>query len=348
MQSNKLAKALIKKSIEKGIGEMNDNPKRAIRNLVDLGERFAKGKYLRQFFKIAQQELKHDNSAYYNIINNTVAHTSPELLTTFCMNIGYNCWTHGADIIRDIEGRQGYNVPWAIVLHERDGHPLNLPMVESVITQGKGMGINMYIFFISEPHYFKPLFELLSRTKDSAFVLFMQPEMVTGEFANGIQATKNTSVLLDMQAEHVEAASGILAGAQCMYGGYVTYENYDDIAGNDALFKTAEACGMTVLISVPINVQQNGLHTNEQALNRMRTNLKHNVFPIDFVTDIVAVDRTISDEGCLALVGGNGILSVVNAENNDIEHGYSIQDWTLVDIFRRTLPKFPNRAAGLP
>lgn len=342
MHSNKLAKAFIKKSIEKSIEDIQDNSKRGIRNLVDLGEKFANGKYLKQFFNIAQNELYDADSVYYSIVSNTIQRVDQDHLITFCMNIGYNCWTRGAEIIREAEGRQGFNVPWAVIFYDEGGQTSPQHIIESAISQGKALGTNMYIFFYGKGQPgLNRLPEVLAAEDQCAFALFIDPADATGELAARVQAAQNTVILLNMRSdEHsLATACGILKDNKCLFGGYVPYTDFGSATNDEAMLEQACGLGMTTIIYAAESIMDTDRRENEQILTQMRNQLKYCVFPIDLTTDIVAIDRTISDQGCLAAVDGEGMLSLYHAEQHEMNRGYSLKEMALADIYRQALPK---------
>ncbi len=52
MDNYELTYAIITSAVENGIRYIQDNPKRGVRNLLDLGEYFAKGRFQKDFFEL--------------------------------------------------------------------------------------------------------------------------------------------------------------------------------------------------------------------------------------------------------------------------------------------------------
>lgn len=107
-----MAEAIVRRSL---YGIQTD-PKRTIRNLVDLGRETASGPLQQKFLGIAQQMLRQKDSPYYALVQDTVRRVDAERLMAFGMNLGWNSLTQGARTIRAEEARRGHNIPWALTL----------------------------------------------------------------------------------------------------------------------------------------------------------------------------------------------------------------------------------------
>ncbi|HAE92634.1 MAG TPA: hypothetical protein DCG60_08345, partial [Tissierella sp.] len=112
---DKLTKVMLEIAIERAFKEIELKSKRGIRNLVDLGAHFAKGRFQKDFYNIAQIMLENENSPYYKLVFNIVQNVDHNILKTFGINLGLNSWTYGAKKIRQYEEKKGYNVPWTII-----------------------------------------------------------------------------------------------------------------------------------------------------------------------------------------------------------------------------------------
>ena len=100
MESDELIYAIIRTAVDKGMHYIEKNPKRGVRNLVDLGEYFATGCFQKDFFLIAHEILDNEDTSYYKLIENIVKNTNHKKLMNFGINLCYNSWTYGADVLR--------------------------------------------------------------------------------------------------------------------------------------------------------------------------------------------------------------------------------------------------------
>ena len=88
--NDKITKALIRTTIKKALADVQRDPKRSVRNLVDLGLNFADGSNQQYFLQITQSYLSSDNSAYFRLAENIVNEIDHEKLAAYGINFGYN------------------------------------------------------------------------------------------------------------------------------------------------------------------------------------------------------------------------------------------------------------------
>ena len=100
---NTMSRILIESTVKRTIKSIRNDPKRSIRNIIDMALQFSDGRFQQQFFTTAQTLLKNENSAYYSLVSDTVLNVYENRLLTFGMNLGYNSCTFGARKIRENE-----------------------------------------------------------------------------------------------------------------------------------------------------------------------------------------------------------------------------------------------------
>ena len=108
---NSMSRILIETTVRQTLKGLQDDPKRSIRNVVDMALHFSDGRFQSRFFRTAQTMLEHEDSAYYALVEDAANHIDPEHLVTFGMNLGYNSCTWGAQRIRTNEAQLGFNIP---------------------------------------------------------------------------------------------------------------------------------------------------------------------------------------------------------------------------------------------
>ena len=92
-----MSRVLIETMVRKGIREMQEDPERTARNLVDMAIHFSpEGRFARELFGSAQRMLADEQSGYYALVSDVVNHMDPQRLLTFGMLVGYDGFTLGA------------------------------------------------------------------------------------------------------------------------------------------------------------------------------------------------------------------------------------------------------------
>ena len=164
-----LTRAILETTISKALRDIQADPERSIRNLVDLGRSFSNGRFQKEFFRFAQTMLENEHSAYYPLVKDVVDQVNPQTLQTFGINIGYNACTHGAKQIRANEAKFGFNIPWAIAF-QMAAAPGSMQLADfcSMIDQGMELGVYTYLLFW-DARPAREIVPLLQKYPDCAF-----------------------------------------------------------------------------------------------------------------------------------------------------------------------------------
>ena len=134
---NSMSRILIETTVRQTLKGLKENPKRSIRNLVDMALNFSESRFQSRFFQTASTMLEHEESAYYTLVEDAVNHIETEHLVKFGMNLGYNSCTWGAQRIRMNEKRLGFNIPWTVLFQMDDPqYSTHLPQYDLAIQEG--------------------------------------------------------------------------------------------------------------------------------------------------------------------------------------------------------------------
>ena len=106
-----LTRTLVDITVSRMLYEMKSDPGRSVRKLLDTALTVSKGRFQKRFFESVYGMMRHENSAYYQMIENLISHTDQNKLKTFGMNIGYNGCTVGARRIRENAAAWHFDIP---------------------------------------------------------------------------------------------------------------------------------------------------------------------------------------------------------------------------------------------
>ena len=232
--NNNITIKMIETAINKGIRDIEDNPKRGIRNLVDLANHFASSPFQKDVLELMQTMLSDLNSPYYNIVLDLINNVDHNTIKNFGINLGYNSWTYGAKKIREHTKIHNYSVPWTIIFDFRkeSDEKLNIQQISSIIQQGKEIGIYTYLFFMDDINDFSTI---AKENLDCAFTLFAPANILTEESIYKIKSYNNTvfAVLYEasVNPDVFKKTIQLLSKNNCMFGLYSYYnnENFNDI-----------------------------------------------------------------------------------------------------------------------
>ncbi len=344
MMINKTAYVMIRAAVNKGIVDIKENPERGIRNLVDLGVQFAKGRFQQDFFDMAQNELLNTDSAYYRLIADVIGNTDTALLTNIGMNVGYISWNAGANMIRKIEKSEKFNIPWTIVFDLAKWQQFDINIPGKIISESKELGIFCHIFFINR--YFSPvdmdqLLNLIAKEKCVTFFLMLDPAQVNEKLIRTIHKSKNifTAVDCDQDVASFNQAIALLKKNNCFFGSLSHQLDPEDEDAILAASCQAEASGIPFLFMAQnTNPVFDSAHGNE-AVYHIRKNMRHAVLPIDLYDDIIRLDRIISSEPCIVHANEDGTITALRHDNSHQKSEQSILSSPLKEMFRSLLAK---------
>lgn len=342
MEKNNITSAIVRLAVEDGIKNIKEDSHRGIRNLVELGGMFSNGRFQREFFDLAYKELQDENSTYYKLTEKIIEETNTDTLTNFGFNLGYNSWTKGAKIIRDIEEKEKFNIPWCIQFDFRNKIDLSSEMILDIIKQGKNLGIYTYILYLDKNNAnFSNLLKILPMEKSCAFILFFQENLLEDKDIEYLSMINNVMLIIDMDTKdkkNIERKIDFLKKKQCLIGGFSRYNNLDKEI--DLYLKKTHELELSFLFL--FGIETNGKYLkdlHDRKLLILNDNLNIPVFPIDFYPDIANIDRNISTEECLTIILGDGTVVTTDINQERINTGYSVKEESLQFIFSKTMPK---------
>lgn len=233
MNTYLMKKAMIESAISRGIRDMEEDPERSVRRLVDLGKQFSKNRFQSQIFAVMQEILDNENSAYYDMVHNLIKNSDQMTLTKFGVNYGYMGWTYGADKIRKEQRQEQVCIPWSIKLRfdasGEDG--LTVAQMARLMEQGQDLGI--YVYFIREVGCDNSyaLLELLERYKDCAFIWLKEDGCLTAAQIQLLHICKNTLVSLPIEDSETLLTAALLRDQKIPFAMSASYD--DNCREND-------------------------------------------------------------------------------------------------------------------
>lgn len=335
----KLTRTMLDIAIDKSLKEIRTKSKRGIRNLVDLGAHFAKGRFQEYFYQIAQKMLENMDSPYYDLVFNTVNNVDNNILKNFGVNIGLNSWTYGVNTIREKENCYGYNIPWAIIFDFTTQTTSNLESSDilKLIKDGKATGIFSYIAFIDENTKLKEnLFKVFEENQDCAFILFAGPK--TLDINNILKIRDLRNILISINMEEMEENQELLSTVEslkenkCLYGIHSIYDDEDSeiILNNEWINKIVNLNSTFAFLIHSKNCSKENIAKVSAYIKDMKTNQKYPTFLIDFYEDMSYISRVISSKSCFLKILQDGKIIT---DDDNINSNLNITNMKLEDIF---------------
>ena len=335
MDSDFFKRTLMETLIDRALTSYQQDPRRTVRNLVDLGKEASTGRFQAGFLGMAQQMLERQDSPYYEMVRNAVTHTDRQRIKTFGINFGWNCLTAGAHQIRTLEQERRHNIPWSLTLHMVDAPGgLTQDGYLSLIRQGNDLGIYAYFLFPDgSGNTVGSALALAQQAEGSVFFLFLPAGWDPAE----LSPPDNMMIGVSCDGEGWRAAAERLREKACLYGLYRTYSTSgeaEDIISGRWVEQALPYAGVGTMCLAGPGCPQALQDQVYQYVLDTRLGQRYPTLLVDFYRDVLYADVCISDGPCfVGILPGGGLTAF--ADGQEVPVGGSVRDTPLETLLTR-------------
>ena len=225
--THKAGRVAVGKAADVVIKNLDKDREKEILKLVDFMEKYMDSEKLDVDFDSVRKKIKDKDSALNKYINKALDEIDPGVLKTMVLNLGFEAFLNGTKTIRKMREKYNCNVPWLILMDPTSacnlhctgcwaaeyGNRLNLTFdeMDSVVTQGKELGIYLYMFTGGEPLVRKSdIIKLCEKHNDCAFLSFTNGTLVDEAFCQEMKRVGN--LYLAISLEGFEAVNDLRRG----------------------------------------------------------------------------------------------------------------------------------------
>ena len=194
---------------------------------------------------------------------------NPEFIKKTALNLGYEAFFRGTKTIRENRKKYNCNIPWLILFDPTSacnmhcegcwsgtyGHKSNLTFedMDKIVTQGKELGVYLYLLTGGEPLVKKKeIIQLAEKHNDVEFAIFSNSTLIDDAFCKELVRLGNITFLLSIEgtpetndarrgAGHFEAvmkAMDLLKKYGIVFGTSICYTKYNvEAVTSDEFFK---------------------------------------------------------------------------------------------------------------
>lgn len=183
--------------------------------LVDLSEKFLGDTFRQQTYDGARNLILEDGK-WMQFIDRALSELDPHVLKTTALNLGFEAGFAGFKKTRELSEKLDTNIPWIILMDPTSacnlhctgcwaaeyGNKLNLTFedMDSIITQGKELGIYFYMMTGGEPLVRrKDIIRLCEKHSDCAFHAFTNATLIDEELCREMQRVGNLSLSISLE-----------------------------------------------------------------------------------------------------------------------------------------------------
>ena len=184
--------------------------------LIDLGEKFYGKGFTKENYDAARTAVQDPNNKWVNYINSVIDEANPEFIKKTALNLGYEAFFRGTKTIRENRKKYNCNIPWLILFDPTSacnmhcegcwsgtyGHKSNLSFedMDKIVTQGKELGVYLYLLTGGEPLVKKKeIIKLAEKHNDVEFAIFSNSTLIDDAFCQELVRLGNITFLLSIE-----------------------------------------------------------------------------------------------------------------------------------------------------
>ena len=203
--------------LEQAFKYLYKEPEKNLHKLMDWADKFS-GDEFEVPRRMVRHAIENPDDPYYSYIRHLINDVDHDVLTTVAVNFFINSALVGWDIQEEARKKYNCNIPWAILLDPTSacnlhctgcwaaeyGNKLNLTFdeIDSIIRQGKELGIYLYIYTGGEPLVRKDdLIRICEKHDDCVFLSFTNATLIDEKFADEMLRVKNFVPAISLEGD---------------------------------------------------------------------------------------------------------------------------------------------------
>lgn len=318
MTRSQLGRTMVEHILRQSLHQVQQDPKRTVRNLVDLGLEASGGRLQQRFLATAQTMLAQQDSPYYDLVRNAVNQVDQDRLLTFGLNLGWNGLTQGACRLRELEEQRGHNIPWSLTFHLA-ARPAGLSAQDYLRLIQEGMELGIYVYFLMPEDFpsFHTALELAKKSQACAFFLCLPPGCDLAAELPALEGLPNLLLGLDTMEPGWQARANLLREGRYLYSlcrRYATPEDVEDIVSGRWMERVLPYGGLAaILISAGGASRQEPQRPVHGYTLDSRMAQRYPMLLLDLYPDTLYLDVLLSDGPCFAGFLPDGTLTEFRA-----------------------------------
>lgn len=214
MQNLSVKRMLALSVVGRAIREIETDPKRGLRRMIDLGRDMSHSDTRQMIFSLVQDMLKKPDSPCYDLLSRAVREIDRQTLQKFSVALGWDCWTVGVQTLRANEEP----LLWAIRLTLDGSDDLR-----ALREQWKAMrrkGVRMLIGDVKNLAGFQQALVLTIGVSDGAFLFYVPPGLLTPAVVPALADCNTLAIAVEDGQPKTQTALDLLRQHKCLYGVY--------------------------------------------------------------------------------------------------------------------------------
>ena len=214
--SHSLQRKALASLVDMAMNKLGNNREQALLKTVDFVEQFWNGDYPKEKFDNVRNEIKNPDGVAMHLVNHFLDGLHPNVAKTTVLNLGFEAFLKGTKTIRKNREIHGCNIPWLILFDPTSAcnmhcagcwsgtygnkHNLSFEDMDKIITEGKELGVYIYMLTGGEPLVRKEdILSLAQKHNDVEFAIYTNSTLIDDAFCEKVVNAGNIAFLLSVE-----------------------------------------------------------------------------------------------------------------------------------------------------
>ena len=203
-------------AIDAALKSLNKDREKGLLQIVDLTEKFMGDNFRKEAYDGVRKMIQNPDHKWMRYVNRLLDETDPHVAKMTALNLGFQAAFLGTKTIRKMREVHNCNIPWLILMDPTSacnlhctgcwaaeyGNKLNLSFdeLDSIVTQGKELGIYFYMMTGGEPLVRKAdIIKLCEKHNDCAFHCYTNGTLVDQKLCDDMKRVGNLSLSISLE-----------------------------------------------------------------------------------------------------------------------------------------------------
>ena len=214
--SHKAQRAAASVIIDKVLAMVDKDREKGFLELVDWAEQFWGNGFSKEDYDKVRTAIKDPDNRWIKFINRVLDETNPHVAKMAALNLGFEAFFRGTKMIRKNREIYHCNIPWLILFDPTSacnmhcqgcwsgtyGHKANLSFddMDKIITQGKELGVYLYMMTGGEPLVRKAdILRLAEKHNDVELSIYTNSTLIDEDFCKEVVRLGNITFQLSIE-----------------------------------------------------------------------------------------------------------------------------------------------------
>jgi MoaA/NifB/PqqE/SkfB family radical SAM enzyme len=204
------------KMVDMALGKVYQEREEGLLKILDFTRPFLGDGVSDEQFEKVRLAMKDPENRWMKVINRVLDETDPHVAKMAALNLGYEAFLRGTKMIRKNREKYQCNIPWLILFDPTSAcnmhcsgcwsgtyghkHNLSYEIMDKIVTQGKELGIYLYMLTGGEPLVRKKeILELAEKHNDVEFSIYTNSTLIDEEFCKKVVELGNITFQLSIE-----------------------------------------------------------------------------------------------------------------------------------------------------